>query len=435
MPDASDRSSDGAPGSAEDTHDDLRGGRAPWQAAHHLTRRPLGHDRHCGVLVVGAGITGALVAEHLASLGHDVCVVDRERPGLGSTAASTAMLLWEIDKPLATLTAVYGFERAATVYRQSVAAVAGLAELVHTRRIDCAFRARSSLYLATGDPGATGANGALGARDLRAEHDLRQRAGLPGAFLDYRTLRTEYGFDREAALLSPGAADADPLCLARSLMTRAIAKGAAFFDDDATGYDSTSHRAAVTTASGRTIEADWVVLATGYAMPDFVKSDLHGISSSWALATPPQKPGALWRDGVLIWEAATDYLYARTTADGRIVIGGEDDDEIVEPDARNAQTPAKTETLLAKLKVLQPTADAVADYTWSGAFGTTRDGLPLIGAVPGHPRMLAAYGYGGNGITFSYLASRLIAAAIAGQHKAQHDDYSLSRPLPPLPED
>jgi glycine/D-amino acid oxidase-like deaminating enzyme len=410
--------------SPDDTHDDVRGGRAPWQTGHHLARPPLDKDRRCEVLVVGAGITGALMAQHLVEQGHDVCVIDRERPGLGSTAASTAMLLWEIDKPLATLTAIYGFEHAARVYRQSLAAVSGLKELVATHRIPCAFRPRSSLYLAAREHGA---------QTLLAEHELRQRAGLPGVFLDYRTLRSEYDFDREAALLSPGVADTDPLCLARGLITQAIASGAAFFDADAVRYDDGGKTVAVATGNGLTIEADWVVLATGYAMPDFVRSELHSVSSSWAIATPPQPPQGLWRDGVLIWEAATDYLYARTTADHRIIIGGEDDTELSDPDERNAQTPKKTEALLAKLRILQPTADAVADKAWSGAFGQTRDGLPLIGAVPGRPRMLAAYGYGGNGITFSYLASRLIGGTIAGRHKAEYDDYSLERPLPELP--
>ena len=32
--------------------------------------------------------------------------------------------------------------------------------------------------------------------------------------------------------------------------------------------------------------------------------------------------------------------------------------------------------------------------------------LPLIGPVPGKNGIFAAYGYGGNGITFSYLAAR-----------------------------
>ncbi|WP_442063265.1 hypothetical protein, partial [Rhizobium johnstonii] len=35
----------------------------------------------------------------------------------------------------------------------------------------------------------------------------------------------------------------------------------------------------------------------------------------------------------------------------------------------------------------------------------TVDGLPLIGPVPETPHVFAAYGYGGNGITFSYLSS------------------------------
>ena len=63
-------------------------------------------DFRCEILVVGAGITGSLAAEHLAAQGHEVCIIDRQRPGLGSTTASTAMLLWEIDSSLNDLTAM-----------------------------------------------------------------------------------------------------------------------------------------------------------------------------------------------------------------------------------------------------------------------------------------------------------------------------------------
>jgi hypothetical protein len=41
--------------------------------------------------------------------GLDVVVIDRELPGRGSTAASTSMLLWEIDRSLTELTEFYGF--------------------------------------------------------------------------------------------------------------------------------------------------------------------------------------------------------------------------------------------------------------------------------------------------------------------------------------
>ncbi|MGH6644774.1 MAG: NAD(P)/FAD-dependent oxidoreductase, partial [Bradyrhizobium sp.] len=337
------------------------------------------------------------MAEHLTRLGHKVCVIDRERAGFGSTAASTAMLQWEIDAPLSELTGLYGFERAANIYRRSLQAVSGLKTLVDDLGIRCDFRPRSSLYLA-GD--------SSGARELLAEHSLRERAGLPGVYLDRRTLMREFVFDREAAIVSPGSADADPLRLSHALVAAAISKGAAIFDAEAVSYECGGTGVIVGLDNGCEIEAGHVVLATGYVMPDFLKTDLHKTASSWAIATPPQRPDAVWRDGVLIWEASDAYLYARTTVDNRIVIGGEDDDAITEPADRDARMPEKSRTILKKLKVLCPSADATADFVWSGAFGETRDGLPMIGAVPGHAGLFAAYGYGGNGITFSFLASR-----------------------------
>ncbi|MDU0343646.1 NAD(P)/FAD-dependent oxidoreductase [Bosea rubneri] len=401
---------------------DLRGGCPPWLAGF---RRPvramLKRDLTCDILIVGAGITGALLAQHLTALGHRVCVIDRERAGFGSTTASTAMLQWEIDCPLSELTNFYGFERAANIYRRSHQAVAGLRGLVDDLGLRCAFRHRSSLYLAAGD---------VGAAELLAEHQLRERAALPGVYLDYPTLRREFNFDREAAIISPGSADADPLLLAHALLAQAIQHGATMFDAQAVSYDNFGHGLIVGLESGHQIEAKNVILATGYVMPDFPKTELHSTASSWAIATPPQTPEALWRDGVLIWEASEDYLYARATADNRIVIGGEDDDTVTEPDERDGLMPEKAATILRKLSLLRPNAVAKAEMIWSGAFGQTDDGLPLIGRAPGMPSLFAAYGYGGNGITFSFLASRMIAKMIGGDQEEWYDDFALDRPVP-----
>ena len=401
---------------------DLRGGRPPWSSGSNVARRRrLDQNMRCDVLVVGAGITGSLLAERLTALGHRVCVIDRERPGFGSTAASTAMLQWEIDRPLSELCGLYGFERAAAIYQRSLQAVTGLKALAETLRLNCNFRDRHSLYLAADETGA---------RELLAEHALRRRVGLPGEFLDYLTLVREFGFDREAAIVSPGSADADPLLLSHGLIAAARRRGALIFEADAVSYASGAKTVTVGLGNGCEIEAGQVVLATGYVMPDFVRTDLHKTASSWALATPPQPPGALWRGGALIWEASEDYLYARTTADSRIIIGGEDDDGITDPGERDALMPAKAAVILKKLKALVPQANAAAEFVWSGAFGQTQDGLPLIGQVPGHPRIHAAYGYGGNGITFSFLASRMIGRMIAGKHEASDDDFAIDRSSP-----
>ncbi|WEZ84328.1 FAD-binding oxidoreductase [Rhizobium sp. 32-5/1] len=400
---------------------DLRGGTSPWGGA---ALRPRGarltESIKTEVLVVGGGITGSLAAQHLAALGIEVCILDREQPGLGSTNASTAMLQWEIDCPLSELTKFYGFDQAASIYRRSLAAVQGLTGLVQSLQIPCLYRQRSTLYIA----GAEGRSS-----ELHAEHELRQRAGLPGQFIEYRDLLSTFGIDRAAAILSPGSADADPLLLSWGLLKTAVGQGARLIDAMATEYHSSSSAVVVETDSPFVIEARHVILATGYVMPDFVGSALHSTASSWAIATVPQKADNLWPGGELIWEATESYLYARTTKDGRIIIGGGDDDT-VDPAERDAKAQAKEEFLIQSLGRLWPAADPTIAYSWSGAFGETEDGLPLIGPVPGYPRLLAAYGYGGNGITFSFMASRILAALSCGQREAWFDAFALDRPSP-----
>ena len=351
---------------------ELRGGHAPWS-----TTGDRGPPARKGSPVRGsrgrAGITGALMAEHLSAQGRDVCLIDRERPGKGSTAASTAMLLWELDTSLSRLTELYGFERAAEMYRHSFRAVAGLARSVASLGLGSTFRERDSLYIASD---------MTHGRDLLAEQQLRVRAGLPSRFLDYRPLVRAYAVDREAAILSAGSAEADLLVLARSYVAVAKKHGVAIFDAEAVSYNSTKSGVAVGLDNGATIEAAYVVLATGYSLPEPVQSMNHSVSSTYAIATPPQ-PVACWRDGVLIWEAQEDYLYARTTLDGRLIIGGEDDD-VIDPAARDALIPAKAAKLLEKLHALCPAATALAaDFAWAGTFGHTQGRLAVDRSRPG----------------------------------------------------
>jgi len=343
-------------------------------------------------------------------------VIDRELPGRGSTAASTSMLLWEIDRSLTQLTEAYGFERASRAYHASLQAVSGLKSLVLELGLACDMRAKDSVYLAAGST----------SRELIEEHALRKRANLPGAFLDHAMLLENFGIARAGAIVSPGAADADPMQLAHGLLGVAVSRGARLFEAEATEFDPASRSVGVQLQNGRQIEARNVILATGYVMPKIIHSGIQTVSSSWAIATAPQ-PQNIWNGGALIWEDSKDYLYARTTASGRIIIGGEDSDEVIEPEARDALIPEKSRILAQKLAALWPPANAEAEFRWAGTFDTTSDGLPLIGPVPGKNGITAAYGYGGNGITFSFLAAQLIGGLIEGSTSPLLDDFALGR--------
>jgi glycine/D-amino acid oxidase-like deaminating enzyme len=104
----------------------------------------------------------------------------------------------------------------------------------------------------------------------------------------------------------------------------------------------------------------------------------------------------------------------RTTPDGRVICGGEDED-FSDDAKRDALIPQKTAAIGRKLRRLFPEIDATPAFAWAGAFGASDTGLPLIGEIPGHRGCFAVLGFGGNGITYSRIAADIIRAAIGGK--------------------
>jgi glycine/D-amino acid oxidase-like deaminating enzyme len=203
-------------------HRDLRTGTPLWAR---LGSAPLGtqilsSSARTDVVIAGAGITGALLAEAATARGLSVILLDRRPPYHGSTAASTALLQFEIDTPLIRLADVIGFEKAKRVWLRSFRALGDLALLVRKLHLRCAFRRRRSLYL----PGNT-----LGLAELAEEGVVRRSIGLPSAFLHAAALQGLAGIAREAALLSDGAADVNPVLLTRGLLRRSMARGAKLY--------------------------------------------------------------------------------------------------------------------------------------------------------------------------------------------------------------
>jgi glycine/D-amino acid oxidase-like deaminating enzyme len=387
---------------------DLRGGTSVWTAqrtpAVPATR--LARSTRAEIVIVGGGISGALLAQSLAEAGKRPLILDRRRgPLLGSTAASTALLMSELDQPLVRMSGALGPRKARGIWLASREAVDELRTRTHRLGIRAHLENRPTLYLA---------GTVLDAKGLRREARARQRIGLSAEYLERRALRHHFGVDRAAALLSHGNAEAHPLELAAGFLREAQASGARLHaPHEVCGIECTPRGITLETRDGLEILARHVVFCTGYELPDIVPDVGTRIFSTWAIATRPQ-PAALWPQRALIWEASDPYLYLRTTADGRVLCGGEDA-EFADPGRRDALLGQKTQRLERKLARLFPGVDARAALSWTGTFGSSRNGVPTIGAIPGYPRCHAVMGFGGNGITFSMLAARLITAAVLGR--------------------
>ena len=177
----------------------LRTGTPVW-LRHGAIRVPFGALKESikvDVAVVGAGVTGALVADALLQAGKRIAVVDRRGPARGSTSASTALLQFELDQPLTHLTRKIGRARAARAYWRSAAAVDYLQGRVADLRLRCAFKERLTVYL----PGNV-----LGVKGLRMEAEERAHIGLRSQFIDRDQVRALTTIDCPGAILSSGRA-------------------------------------------------------------------------------------------------------------------------------------------------------------------------------------------------------------------------------------
>lgn len=384
---------------------DLKSGYPFWTVSNGLPAAfpPLQNDLDCDVVIVGAGITGALIALALADAGLDVVVLDKRDVGWGSTSASTALLQYEIDTEMVALAKMFGENHAVLAYRACEKAIHALTEIAaENGRVG--FRKMQSLYYASH---------ASHADRVRIEGEFRRRHGFAVEILEHDALEACFAIDAPLALLTATAAQVDPYRLTYAILRKLQKRGVRIFDRSAMlDWQSKSQHVLVRTDANATLRCKHLILAGGYESQQYLHQRVATNHSSYALVTEPVRGGLGALRDTLIWESARPYLYLRSTSDGRILVGGEDD-QTDRPEKRDAAVPKKSATLMRKMKKLLPDLPLEKGYAWAGTFAETADGLPFFGPHPQHgPRVHFAMAYGGNGIAFSAIGAEILRARI-----------------------
>lgn len=363
-------------------------------------------DMECEVVVLGAGITGALCAYHLAEAGLDVAVLDKRDVASGSTSASTAMLQYEIDTPLTELIGRMGRSDAERAYQVCLESIGKIGALCEKMGDSCGFTWRPSAYLASREQDVPG---------LQVEYAVRRAAGIELDYLTRADVEARFSFSRPAALVSKVAAEIDAYRFTHQLLRCSQEKGARIFDrTEMASYEAGPHGVTLKTETGATVRAKWIVFATGYEFGEVLKRDIVHLNSSFAFVSEPIETFPGWWEKCLLWETARPYFYMRTTEDGRAIVGGEDAN-YRDPVRRDAALCDKAAKLEQRFHELFPAIDLQSAYSWAGTFGETEDGLAYIGSVPECPRCFFALGFGGNGITYSVIAAEIVRDAIQGK--------------------
>jgi len=399
---------------------DLISGAPFWSLRNGLIRSypSLDESVECRVAVLGAGITGALVAWHLPQAGVDVVVVDKRDVATGSTCASTGLLQYEVDTPLHRLVKFVGEDHAVRAYRACHAALGKIAKLDRHLGRNHGFERAESIR------GASHADHLPG---LRREFELRRRHGFDVEWWSRTKLARLSTLPYPGALLGCSAAQIDAHRFTHSLLRGAATRGARIYDRTRiTRRQSTRHGITLYTDRGQTIRARHLVIAAGYETAPYLADALTNLVVTFALVTEPRAEFPGWPGKRLIWETARPYVYLRRTDDGRAIIGGYDE-STCDPVRRTVLLPHKTALLARRFRQLLPQAPCEVAYSWAGTFGETPDGLPYIGAHPRVPHTLFTLGYGGNGITFSLIAAEIIRDLVCEGRSRDADLFRFDR--------
>lgn len=362
---------------------------------------PLTADTRADVCVVGAGIVGLTTAYLLAREGRSVVVLDDGPLAGGETCRTTAHLTNALDDRYYWLESLHG-ERGAHLAAQShTAAIAAIEAIVAREEIACDFtRLDGYLVLAPGDDGDL----------LREELAAARRAGLGDVELVARP--PGLGHDFGPALHFPAQAQFHPLRYLAGLAGALQRAGGRLHTGSHVVDFADGVPAHVTTATGVTVTAGAVVVATNVPVNDRVT--IHTKQAAYRTyviaARVPQ--GAV--PHLLLWDTGDPYHYVRLADDGAghelLIIGGEDH-KTGQPD--DADAPDRHARLEAWTRERFPIESVL--WRWSGQVLEPVDGLAFIGRNPGDKNIYLATGDSGNGLTHGTIAGLLLTDLIVGR--------------------
>jgi glycine/D-amino acid oxidase-like deaminating enzyme len=399
---------------------DLRTGHPFWMVKNGLlaTYPAIAQDETCDVAIVGAGITGALTAEALGRAGLSCVVLDARDAGSGSTVASTALLQYEIDTELHELAKRIGQENAVRAYKLGLEAIDEIERLVEGLPGRCEFERKDSFYFASKPRHA---------KQIDAEYEIRKANGFDVERWQDSRIAAEFPFTAPCGILSRGDAVVDALQLTHGLLQRALGHGVRIYDrTKMVSFSNVDRAFLLKTDRGPTVQAKRIVFATGYESHEYLKRKRGSLHSTFAAISEPMATLPRWPGHCLLWETARPYFYLRTTADQRILMGGEDT-KWASDHRSERRIAGMTDRLVKRFEALMPGHPFEVAYNWAGTFGESDDGLAYIGEPPDQPGLLFAMGFGGNGITFSVLASRILQDLCMGRHNPDAHLYRFDR--------
>ena len=382
-----------------------------WEASARLLEKDsLNQSIETDVCIIGGGISGLTTAYLLAKAGRRVIVVDDGAIGGGETCRTTAHLSNALDDRIYRVEGWHGEEKTRLAVDAHTRAIGEIERIVETERIDCDFLRVDGFLIDAGEESDD---------DLQKELEAAHRAGFADVeFFERAPLKD---FDTGRCLRFPRQGQFHILKYLSGLAKTIEANGGKLFSNTRAVEWKGEDAPEVKTASGQTIRAKSIVLATNYPIMSKMFAKLPAYRTYVIGAKIPKDS----IEKCLIWDTADPYRYVRTQPENDydvLIVGGEDhrtgqDDNADEHFGRLVQWTQKR----------FPQAEEIL-YKWSGQFLETHDGLAFIGKYSSsEPNVYLITGDSGMGMTHGTIGGMLVSDLILGRTNPWTEVFEPSR--------
>jgi glycine/D-amino acid oxidase-like deaminating enzyme len=374
-------------------------------------------------VIVGGGLTGATCAWSFAAAGVKTVLLEADRIGAGSTAASHGIIRPDFDASFQQTASARGLRAARILWQGIRRAALDYAAALRRLQIKCDLAPLDLLVLA---------RDSANARGLRKEYDARRGAGLDATWLTARPLAQAFALDAAAAIRVHGFGF-DPYRACVGLASAAVARGASIFEASPVARIRTGRKDVEVITGGGSVRADAVLIATAAPLRDLRALRRHfRTEQGYAVVTAPLVAAVRTQLGsrtAALRDDRTPPHFLRWLKDDRVLFAGADQPP-VSSRLREKTLVQRSGELMYQLSVLYPPiSGTMAEWSWDFTHETSVDGLPCIGVHRNFPRHLFALGHGRHGAASSWLAARLLLRQYLGEPARGDEFFGFARLL------
>ncbi len=302
-------------------------------------------------------------------------------------------------------------------YQNCQQAINEIEDIITHIKSDAKFEKKKSIYFA---------NDLKGKRFLTKEFKERKKHGFSVEWLEKETLK-KLELKATAAIESDSAAVMDPYQFTGDLFKFCAEKGLQVFDKtEVVGINEKRGKLSLRTDKNFMIEADHVIHCTGYESTETLPAKIVNLKSTYAMSSEAYSEIPAGFKEHIYWNTDSPYLYMRGTHDGRLIVGGGDED-FKNSIKRDSLLSLKEKYLKRSFKKYFPAIPFNLDYSWAGTFGETKDGLPYFGQPKPDRNEHYILGFGGNGIMFSVMGMQAIIPSLEKKPHPYLDYYRFDR--------